>query len=379
VSDPFGGLAPPPPPGGDGSAGDERSAKALRGGGPERKRPFLPVTYALLTVLGVAFLAEAVVGQDLTVDNNAALFRLGALYLPAVRDGDFWRLGSYAFLHIGWIHILVNGWSMWILLPQLEMAFGSNLALGFFCATAIAGGAASLGWATLHAGHPMLMAGASGGIFGLFGATLAFYYRIRDRFTAEARSALMRSMLFNLLINLGIAFSFPVDNAAHLGGLASGIALGLLAPQRALPKAFWQRPMQWLIVGSVLVLASMEGAAVARAVKPKPRTLRGSGAEAKVEGLFAPVEPGVAFSPGMGAIVIAREGTPPPPGEGQQLAGRTWVRKKSKLEHGDVVELFTEDGAGRLSLQFECYDALCKDDKGDKLIELTARTIRASP
>ena len=370
MSDPFGGL-PPPPPGG---AGDARSA-----GGPERKRPFLPVTYALLTLLGVAFLAETIVGHDISGRSDVALMRMGALYLPAVADGDFWRLGAYALLHIGWLHILMNGWSMWILLPQLEMAFGSNLALGFFCATAIAGGAASVGWATLHGGNPHVSAGASGGIFGLFGATLAFYYRIRHRFTPEARRALTRSMLFNLLINAGIAFTFPVDSAAHAGGLVSGVALGMLAPQRALAKGFWQKPMQWLIVGSVLVLASMEGAAVARAVKPKPRTLRGPGVEAKIPGLFIPVEPGTAAIPNVAELEISRAATPLETGPGQQLAGRTWVRQTSSSQGEERVRLSTEDGPGQLRIQLICADAFCRGDNADKLLELTARTIRASP
>jgi membrane associated rhomboid family serine protease len=360
VTDPFGGLPQPAPE-------------------PKRKRPFLPATYALLALLGVVFLAEAVAGHDLSVTSNLALFRMGALYLPAVADGDFWRIGSYAFLHIGWLHILMNGWSMWILMPQLELAFGSNLALGFFCATAIAGGAASLGWATLHGGNPMLMAGASGGIFGLFGATLAFYYRIRDRFTAQARSALVRSMLFNLIINVGIAFTFPVDSAAHLGGLASGVALGMLAPQRALPKTFWQKPAQWLIVASVLALASMEGAAVARAVKPKPRTLRGNGATAQVSGLFVPEQPGVAELPGEASLEILRDDAPPKPGQGLQLAGRTWVREASKLDGDDLLQLSTEDGTGQLVIQLRCNPGLCAGEKADEFLEPTARTLRASP
>jgi len=254
VSDPFGVLPPPPPPPPE----------------PLPKRPFLPVTYALLVALALAFLAEGIVGHDASVESGVALIRMGALYLPAIRDGDYWRLGSYAFLHIGWLHIAANCWSLWILLPQLELAFGSNLALGFFSATSIAGGAASVGWAVLRGHDELLAAGASGGVMGLFGAALAFAWRTRHRFSPAARRVLMRQLILNLLINVYIAFSFPVDNAAHLGGLFFGFILGTLAPQGSLPRGWWQKPIQWFVVASVLVLASMEGAAFTRAVKPKP-------------------------------------------------------------------------------------------------------------
>jgi rhomboid protease GluP len=369
VSDPLGALPPPPPE------------------PPEQpeKRPFLPVTYALLAGLALAFLAESVVGHDLSVENSAALMRMGALYLPAIRDGDYWRLGAYAFLHIGWLHIAMNSWSLWNLLPQLELAFGSNLTLGFFSATAIAGGAASIGWAMLSHGNPHVSAGASGGAFGLFGATIALLFRIRHRFSEEARRSLFRRLLFSLALNLGIAFTFPVDSAAHLGGLASGLVLAMLAPQRSLPKARWQKPAQWFIVASVLVLACMEGAAVARAAKPKPRTLRGSGVEAKIDGQLIPVEPGVAIVPASAVIEISRLRDPQLAAPGQEtlrLGGRAWSVEKSVetiKEAGtwNVLKLTAEDE--RLQITLDCHDSFCEGDKGEKLLEVTARTLRTSP
>ena len=81
------------------------------------------------------------------------------------------RIGSYALLHIGWFHLLVNAYAIWILAPQLELTFGSNVTLGLFSATALAGGAASALWG-FQTGNAHLAAGASGGIFGLFGATV---------------------------------------------------------------------------------------------------------------------------------------------------------------------------------------------------------------
>ncbi|HYR19134.1 MAG TPA: hypothetical protein VEQ15_06545, partial [Myxococcales bacterium] len=84
--DPLGGISEPGPP--------ETEAEPQR-----TTRPPRPTTWALLLVIAVAFLAEALVGGDPAVESTVALFRLGALYGPAVRDGDFWRIGSYALLH----------------------------------------------------------------------------------------------------------------------------------------------------------------------------------------------------------------------------------------------------------------------------------------
>lgn len=367
MSDPFGVLPPPPPPPPE----------------PLPKRPFLPVTYALLVALALAFLAEGIVGHDASVESGVALIRMGALYLPAIRDGDYWRLGSYAFLHIGWLHIAANCWSLWILLPQLELAFGSNLALGFFSATSIAGGAASVGWAVLRGHDELLAAGASGGVMGLFGAALAFAWRTRHRFSPAARRVLMRQLILNLLINVYIAFSFPVDNAAHLGGLFFGFILGTLAPQGSLPRGWWQKPIQWFVVASVLVLASMEGAAFTRAVKPKPRLLRGPGVEAQISGLLIPTGPGHAELPGAAEIFVRREREPLPEAASAQtisIGGRTWIREREKTASGeDHTVLAASDGPGRLIIQMACADPFCRGDEGDKLLEQTARTIRTSP
>ena len=361
MSDPFGGLPPPP---------EEQQA-----------RPFLPAAYGLLAALGVAYAAELWLGRDPSGESSLALLRMGALWRTAFDDGDFWRIGSYAFLHIGWLHIACNGWSIWMVMRQLELAFGSNLTLGFFSATALAAGGASLGWAALH-GHDTFAAGASGGAFGLFGAEIALLFRIRHRFSAETRRSLLRQLFFNLVINLGIAVSFPVDNAAHLGGLFSGILLGLLAPQRSLPRRPWQEPVRWAVLASILVLGSLEGAAVGRVLKPKPRALRGPGVEARIDPAFAQSEPGIADSP-IGARLGVFKGPSSPGAGGEQvrIGGRAFSRSRSKDRSGnDRTQLVTaaEDG-GSLIVELLCGDRSCRGESGDQLMEKAAETVRAAP
>lgn len=345
------------------------------------RRPFLPATYGLLFALGAMFVAEMAVAGDFAGESDYALVRLGSLISGAVRDGDFWRIGSYAFLHIGWLHILTNGWSLWILMPQLELAFGSTLSLGIFCATALLGGATSFGWA-LFRGHEVFAAGASGGVFGLFGATISLLYRVRHRFSAEQQRAMRRQVVLNLLLNAFIAFRFPVDNAAHLGGLFSGVLVGLLAPQRSLQRHFWQRPTKWLLFASILVLGSFEGAAVGRAVKPKPRVLRGPSVEAKIDPLFIPVAPGKAIFPGAAELGIRREPVPfaiETDDTRVRVAGREWLRTAVRDSGAEKVLLETPDGAGKLVVELLCGEDFCKGERGAAMLEPTLQSARSVP
>ncbi len=370
MSDPLGGL----PPQAELPEPHEPQREPI-----ERARtPPRPTTWALLIVLFVVFAAEMIVGRDTTGESELALFRLGALFGPAVRDGDWWRIGSYAFLHIGWLHIAFNAYALWILGPQLEWTFGSNLTLGLFAATALAGGAASTAW-SFHTDQARFAAGASGGIFGLFGATIGLYFRVRHNLSDDVRRRIIRAIGINLLINAAIAIKAPVDNAAHLGGLVSGTLLALVAPLPRLDPRPWHGVTRAVLIASALALAAMEGAAVARAVRPRTRTLRGNGAEAQVSGLLVPVEPGIAFLPGVAKIGIAREAAPlsiTPGEDAVHIGDRTWLRQRSSEDGTDYTRLAAADDGGRLIIEFACGDPFCRGVGADRLIEPTARTIR---
>jgi len=366
VIDPLGGIGEEP-------AQEPRPQRVVR--------PPRPTTWALLILLGVAFAAEALLGRDPAVENGVTLFRLGALYGPAVRDGDFWRIGSYALLHIGWIHLLVNSYALWILAPQLEITYGSNLALGLFCATAIAGGAASAAW-SFQTGTAHLAAGASGGIFGLFGATVALYFRVRKGIPEPVRRGIVRAIALNLLINLAIALKAPVDNAAHLGGLLSGVVLGLAAPLLRGGDRPWHGITRIGLLASALALAALEGAAVARAVKPRSRMLRGPGVEAQVPWLLVPMKPGVAYLPGVVEAHVRHEDRPlaiTPGEDAVHIGSRTWLRKRSSEDGTDTAVYAAADGGGTLVIEFACRDDVCRGAAGEEMVAQIARTARLLP
>lgn len=369
--DPLGGL----PQVAENMPEDARSAQVRAA--EARHRPPAPTTVALLALLGILFLAETWLGRGLDPD-PVALFRLGSLSAAAVRDGDWWRLGSYAFLHAGPLHLLFNAYALWILMRPIEGLFGPVIALGLFAATAIAGGGASIAAATLRHAPWQQAVGASGGIFGLFGAHVALYWRLRHRLAPDARRAAGRTLLFNLLINLALAIgaqaaNFPLDNAAHAGGFLSGILLGLLAPSQVLPPRPWGRFALVVLVGASFALAGMEGAAIARAVNPHSRTLRAQGVQAGVPWDVVPGPDGNARSAdGVHLVLLRWEGTVER-GHDLALGGRTWSKTvaDNPAENPTVV-LTTPEGPGHLVLEAWCYDPDCNDAKRDALAEQVA-------
>ncbi len=349
-----------------------------------RRPPPAPTTLVLLTLLGLMFLAEIWAGGGLDPD-PLALFRMGALSGAAVRDGDWWRLGSYAFLHAGPVHLLFNAYALWILMRPIESLFGPIVALGLFAATAIAGGGASIAASVLRHDPWQQAVGASGGIFGLFGAHVALYWRLRNRLTPEARRAAGRTLLVNLLINLALAVgaqaaNFPLDNAAHAGGFFSGILVGLLAPSHVLPPRPWSKPALYLLVGASFALAAMEGAAIARAVRPHERTLRNDGVEARVPWSLVPGPRGIAVGVEGEQVFVGRARDLDSGGRAVQLGNRAWYEHRASAQDGaDTTILTTGDGGAGLRVEVRCDGERCSDAKRDALAEQVAATARAAP
>jgi rhomboid protease GluP len=182
-----------------------------------------PVTTLLLISIAVVYVLQIVTGGQLT--------ELGANYGPAVREGQYWRLVTSMFLHGGLFHLALNGWALFQLGSLFELWLGSPRLLLVYFATGIAGSLASA-WFTQA---PSV--GASGAIFGLMGALIAFLLRRRAALNPEGKSILMQLVAW-AAINVYFGLSDPqIDNSAHLGGCAAGLLLGLVLPARreALP------------------------------------------------------------------------------------------------------------------------------------------------
>ena len=193
------------------------------------------LTYGLIAACSVVLAAMAVLEGFTAVQSPSPglLFRWGALFGPAVRDGQWWRLLTCAFLHVGLVHFLFNMIALSIFGRLLERLQGRSRLGTIYLFSIVTGALASLWY------HPAIVsAGASGGLFGLMGGIMALAIRHRRDFPPSLRKAIRKwlgtILFYNVL--LMAALYHVIDNAAHIGGLLGGLAMGLLitrSPVRA--------------------------------------------------------------------------------------------------------------------------------------------------
>jgi membrane associated rhomboid family serine protease len=172
---------------------------------------------------GRAGAVEVVVGGR----SDEALTALGARVTRLVNQGEVWRILTMGLLHGNAAHLFFNLLALSGLGRLAETVFGPRRALFAFLLSVTGGGVASQLW-----GGP-LSVGASGGIFGLMGAIVAFALRRRRILPPRLRDGLSRDLIPWIALNLGIGLLVPaVDNQAHAGGLLTGIVLGLVLADR---------------------------------------------------------------------------------------------------------------------------------------------------
>jgi rhomboid protease GluP len=176
---------------------------------PPEPKPI--ITYIILGInLILYFLMELAGGST----NSDVLIKFGAKVNFLLWTGEYWRLITPIFLHIGITHLLLNSWSLYVFGPIVEKVFGHLKFLIIYLAAGLIGSIMSFIMT------PNLSAGASGAIFGLMGALLYFTYSYRE--------VINRHFIINLLLVIGfnIYFGFTnqgIDNYAHLGGLFGGL------------------------------------------------------------------------------------------------------------------------------------------------------------
>ena len=194
-----------------------------------------PVTKILLIAMGIGYVWELVVArgpgalfggpgyQDL-IDAGALVPVIGGTVahpIGGILGGEWWRLLSSMFLHAGLIHLALNSYVLWIFGVEIERQIGRLVMLAVFLVTGVFAGATSFAFAPGY----VISVGASGAIFGLVGAFIAYNYLRRQHVMAQAR---LRGALTMLLINLIIGFSIPgIDWRAHVGGTRRGSGRGL--------------------------------------------------------------------------------------------------------------------------------------------------------
>jgi membrane associated rhomboid family serine protease len=181
------------------------------------------VTLAMLAINIAVFLAMLIAGVSIMSPAPPDLVRWGADFGALVTQGQWWRLVTAAFIHVGLLHLAFN---MWALLNSgifVERLFGNARFFTVYLLSAVGGNLASIAW------QPHIVAaGASGAIFGIYGALIGFLVVQHKSIPPAAVTSLGRNALAFVVFNIifGLNPSSHIDMAAHLGGLASGLLAG---------------------------------------------------------------------------------------------------------------------------------------------------------
>jgi rhomboid protease GluP len=184
--------------------------------------PHIFVTPALIALNVAIFLAMVTRGVSAFAPTADVLIRWGADYGPMTTHGQWWRLLTSAFLHIGITHLAVNMFALFVIGRFTERLFGNA---GFFMLYLLGALAATL---TSLSIHPMTVsAGASGAIFALYGGLFGFLFVRRSTMSYATVTSLSLNAIFFVGFNLFYGLTKPhIDMAAHVGGLLAGIPIG---------------------------------------------------------------------------------------------------------------------------------------------------------
>lgn len=203
------------------------------------------VSIGLLLAMGVIHAMQEIAGGS---GDLAVQIAFGANFGPLVADGDLWRLVASVFLHANLLHLALNGWALWVLGRNLEAFYGAWRFLALFLLSGVGGAAAS---AALSGA---ISVGASGGIFGLLGASVVFAFRWRKLLPVRVTRVMGTALLPWVALNLALGVFVPrIDMAAHLGGLASGALLALAVVPDTMREARGLVPPPPRVLASVCV------------------------------------------------------------------------------------------------------------------------------
>jgi rhomboid protease GluP len=206
-----------------------------------------PATTAIFAVCAIVYLMARAVGDPTT---NATLIQFGAVGRRLVWPGEYWRLGTSMFMHIGVIHLICNTYFGFRLCALAEGQIGVPRFLVLYLASGIVGSAVSV------IGHDALSAGASGALFGVVGWMLV---TLRMR-AGSMRAFTQNPMIRQQLIWIGAWFVLGAfagfDNYAHGGGMLFGGLYGWALAAEPGKKRRWRVAAAFWVAG-LLVFASL--------------------------------------------------------------------------------------------------------------------------
>ena len=160
--------------------------------------------------------------------SNGVQLAWGANFGPATQDGQWWRPGSAMFLHFGIIHLVLNTWSLWDVGQLAERMYGRWRFVCIYMISGLAGNLVSL----VVQGNAAVSGGASGAIFGVYGAALVFLWRERAAIAQHEFRWLFWGALGFASLTIMLGYIIPgIDNAAHIGGFITGVLASIVLSQ----------------------------------------------------------------------------------------------------------------------------------------------------
>lgn len=187
------------------------------------------VTYALIAINFAVYIVLAVLSQNFINIDTGVLVQAGAQVNILVSQGQYWRIFTAMFLHFGILHIGLNMLSLFFIGPAIEVFYGKWRYLLIYLVSGIVGGI--LTYFTMP--FNTIAAGASGAIFGVFGA-LGIFFFVNRRLLG---GGLIGQWVFWLALNIVWGFSSPgIGIWDHLGGLVAGIILGFILMPHLRPR-----------------------------------------------------------------------------------------------------------------------------------------------
>lgn len=178
------------------------------------------VTMIIIAINVVLYIITAIMSKNILDINAYVLLYIGGNYGALVSHGQVWRLLTCAFLHGGLIHILCNMYALYAIGPQVEILFGRVKYIIIYFFSAVGGSLLSYIFSPNN-----LSIGASGAIFGLFGAMVVFVLKYKDRIPKKVLNNLFGVIILNLLIGFNLQ---GIDNFGHIGGLLAGALVAFL-------------------------------------------------------------------------------------------------------------------------------------------------------
>ena len=189
-----------------------------------KRDKYMMLTNILIAVNLLVFLISAWISKNIFDIDIYTLIIMGAKVNSLIDKGQVWRLITCAFLHGGLIHIFFNMYALKILGPEIEYVYGKIKYLVIYLLSAIAASIFSYIF-----GPQSVSVGASGAIFGLFGAMLIFGIKHRKQMGKAYMMNILQVIFVNVIIGIS---SSNIDNAAHFGGLIVGALIALLLGER---------------------------------------------------------------------------------------------------------------------------------------------------